>query len=83
MTSIKNGMTLYVRDPEKNYAFVKIGYIVNWKKGFETLSILKGKHGFTAAGKTYEFPVSLLYALDETPYQPHNDEQREKMEGNK
>ena len=83
MIKIKNGMTLYVRDPEKNYAFVKIGQILSWKEGFETVSIVRGKHGFTAAGKKYEFPVNFLYTLDETEFKDYNDEQREKLEGNK
>jgi len=28
---IKDGRTLYARDPEKNYAFVKVGEIAYWR----------------------------------------------------
>jgi len=29
---IKDGRTLYARDPEKNYAFVKVGEIAYWQR---------------------------------------------------
>lgn len=29
---IKDGRTLYARDPDKNYAFVKVGEIAYWQR---------------------------------------------------
>ena len=32
MKKLTQGRTLYIRDPEKNYAFVKIGEVAFWER---------------------------------------------------
>ena len=39
---LKDGQTLYARDPNKNYAFVKVGEIATWRPGVK-LIWLQGK----------------------------------------
>ena len=36
---IKDGRTLYARDPNKNYAFVKVGEIAVWRRGVKLIRI--------------------------------------------
>jgi hypothetical protein len=36
---IKDGRTLYARDPNKNYAFTKVGEIGGWFPGYKSVWI--------------------------------------------
>jgi len=36
---IKDGRTLYVRDPDKNYAFVSVGEIAVWRRAVKLIRI--------------------------------------------
>lgn len=36
---IKDGRTLYARDPNKNYAFVKVGEIAVWRRAVKLIRI--------------------------------------------
>jgi hypothetical protein len=36
---IKEGRTLYIRDPDKNYAFVKVGEIAIWRRSYKSIRI--------------------------------------------
>ena len=36
---VKDGRTLYVRNPEKNYAFEKIGEVAVWLPGYKSIWI--------------------------------------------
>ena len=36
---IKDGRTLYARDPDKNYAFVKVGEIAVWRRAVKLIRI--------------------------------------------
>jgi hypothetical protein len=39
MAIIRDGRTLYARNPDKNYAFEKVGEIAIWTRGYKSIRI--------------------------------------------
>ena len=46
---IKDGRTLYARDPEQNYAFVKVGEIAVWRRAVKLIRINEKLYTITPA----------------------------------